>query len=188
MVGLVAPFENHGVSRQFRHQLRVLDDDISPEVHGATMTLDQVVDVQQVIEVDAACALLLDSPGAPATANVPGLVAADVELLAGEMRKQLGEQLSHELDAALVRWVQAEGRHLPGMSLPGQLEAIRTLGKVIVAWQLKPVVHVPERVLVRHKLHEPLATIGVEAEYVLAGHRARLRPYLLVVLVGESVL
>src|SRR5215207_2774968 len=152
------------------------------------MTLDQVVDVQQVIEVDAACALLLDSPGAPATANVPGLVAADVELLAGEMRKQLGEQLSHELDAALVRWVQAEGRHLPGMSLPGQLEAIRALGQVVVAGQLQPVVHVPEGVLVGHQLDEPLTAIGVEPEYLLTGHRASLRPYLAVVLVGEGVL
>src|SRR3712207_3161504 len=46
----------------------------------------------------------------------------------------------------------------------------------------------PERVLVRHQLDEPLATVGVEAEDVLAGHRARLRPYFTVVLVGEGVL
>src|SRR5215207_8452305 len=119
MVGLVAPFEHHGVSRQFRHQLRVLEDDISPEVHGATVTLNQVVDSEQVVEIDAACALLLDGPGAPATANVPGLVAANVELLAGEMRKQVGEKISHEPDATPVRWVQAEGWQPPGLSLPG---------------------------------------------------------------------
>src|SRR5215217_8997597 len=115
MVSLVAPFQHHGVFRQLRDQVRVLDYDVSPEVHRATVTLDQVVDAKKVVEVDAADSLLLDGPGTPATANVPGLVAAYVELLAGEMWKQLGEQLSHELDAAPVRWVQAEGRHLPGV-------------------------------------------------------------------------
>src|SRR5215216_168279 len=166
----------------------MLNDDISPEVHRAAVPLDQIVDSEQVVEVDAASTLLLDRPGSPATPNVPGLIAANVELLAGEMRKQLGEQLSHELDAPGVRRVQAEWRHLPGVPLPGQLEAIRALGQVVVAGQLEPVVHVPEGVLVRHKLDEPLAAIGVEPEYVLTGHRASLRPYLTVVLIGEGVL
>src|SRR5215211_6651423 len=188
MVGLVAPFQHHGVFRQLRDQVRVLDYDVSPEVHCATVTLDQVVDAKQVVEVDAADSLLLDGPGAPATANVPGLVAAYVELLAREMRKQLGEQHSYELDAAPVCWVQADGWHLPGVPLPGELEALRALGQVLVSCPLQPVVHVPEGVLAGYQLHKPLATIGVEPEYVLTGHRASLRPYLAVVLVGEGML
>jgi hypothetical protein len=72
--------------------------------------------------------------------------------------------------------------------MQGQLEAVRAFGQVVVAGQLQPVVHMPEGILVRHQLHEPLAAIGIEAEYVLACERARLRPYLSVVLVGEGVL
>src|SRR5918994_106566 len=84
MVGLVAPLEHYRIFRQFRHQIRMLDDDVSPVVHRATVMLDQVVDPEQVIEVDAARALLLDGLSAPSLPHVPGRIAAHVELTARE--------------------------------------------------------------------------------------------------------
>src|SRR5829696_4611635 len=74
MICFVAPLEHHGVFRQFRHQLGVLDDDVSPVVHRAAVPFDEFVDPEHVVEVDAASSHLFDGPGAPATSHVPGLV------------------------------------------------------------------------------------------------------------------
>src|SRR5215211_7430862 len=89
MFCFVAPFEHHGVFGQFGHQLGVLDDDVSPVVHRAAVALDEFVDPEHVVQVDAASTLLFDGPGAPAATHIPGLVAANVELRTREVRKQL---------------------------------------------------------------------------------------------------
>jgi len=89
MVGFVAPFQGNHVAGQLRDQVRVPDDDVAPELHGAPVAGDQLMDLAQEVQVDAAGALLPDDRLAARARlpDIPGFVAANVELAAAEVRQ-----------------------------------------------------------------------------------------------------
>ena len=173
VIRLIAPLQRDDVARHFGHQLRVLHDDVAPELHGAAARLHLAVDLEQEIQVDTARAALLDRLFAAHLAQVDRLVAADVELPAAEMRQQLVEDAAHELDAAGIDGAQAErGRR----NAPSGYHTHPALRPAAGSGQGQPARHVAEGVLVGHQLDEALAAVGVERQDFLARHRATHLP------------
>src|SRR5436853_7619079 len=96
----------------------MLDDDIAPELHRMTARCDIIVNLQQKVEVHAPFTTLLNCCSAAPLTEVEGLIAADVEHVAGEVRQELVVQAADELRAAGVNrseaectWTEAPRRH-----------------------------------------------------------------------------
>src|SRR5207248_7471638 len=89
MAGLIAPIQGDEVAGQFGDKFRVVQDDVAPKHHALAAGRDFAVDLLEEIEIDPAFAAGGAAALALAEAEVPGLVAADVEARAREVRQQL---------------------------------------------------------------------------------------------------
>ena len=114
----------------------------------------------------------------------PRLVAADVDLPAGEVRQQLLQQLVDQRDRPGIGRAQG-AEHAP---VRVKDRRIVVLAQGAVAGMDHPARQVAEGVLIRHQLDVALAAVGVEVDHLLAGHRRPAGPHLPVVAVGEGVL
>ncbi len=60
VIDFVAPEESCDVGAELRGEFRLVNDDVSPELHLETASLYLILDTQEVIEVNARFALLFD--------------------------------------------------------------------------------------------------------------------------------
>jgi hypothetical protein len=96
VVELVAPFHGDGVFGQLGNELGALDDDVAPKLHRVAASRNGSMNLLQEVEVDALGATLFTRLLAAAEAQVEGLVEADIEDLAREVRQQLVIQVVQE--------------------------------------------------------------------------------------------
>ncbi len=185
MIRLITPHQRDRVAGQLRDELRMMQDDVAPEVHGPPVPGHPLVHRAQEIQVNPPAAAFRTGRLAPALAQVHRLVAADVEAPAGEVRQQLVVQLVQQRQPARVERVEAE-RIRPPLA-PG-LVAVGTLGQIAVAGMLQPALQVAEGVLVRRQFDSPRPAVRVQRAHLVAGQRAGLRPHLAMARVGEGVL
>ena len=127
MVGLVAPFQRHHIFGQMLHQLRMLHDDVAPELHYFAMLLGQLVNLGQELQIRAAHADFFHHLFAGALAQVHRFVAAHVHHIAAEVRQHLIQNIADQVNAAGVNWVQ---RKRLGKVAPACLAAVGRFGQV----------------------------------------------------------
>ena len=187
MVALVAPVERDHVLRQLAHQLRVLQDDVTPEHRAFPARPCEFCHLQEEVEVHAPLALLLHGCGAASVAQqVERLVAADVDEPRPEIRQQLVEEPCDELERCGIggterRWVLLEAAPRERRT------ALRELRQMIVGGLSQPPLEMPEAVLVRHELDAVHGAVEIELAYLRRCHRRGVLPHLLVRRVGEGM-
>src|SRR6185503_6756097 len=101
-------FERDGVAPQLGDELGLLDDDVAPELHAVAARGDERVHLLQELEVDAHLAFFGDGGRRAALAEIEGLVEADVELAAAEVRKQLVVEVGEQVEGARIGGAEAE--------------------------------------------------------------------------------
>src|SRR5690606_22164010 len=126
----------------------LLENDVAPELHPSSPGGYALVELEQEVEVHAVLAALLDPRLAPALAELPRLVAADVEGAAAEVRQQFVVERIHEVERLVVGLERAAVRLPAGVRV---LEAVRAFREMLVGLVAQPALHVPEGVLVRHE-------------------------------------
>ena len=93
MIGFIAPVQGDRIRGQLRDEVRFLENDVAPEHHSPAMADDEIVHAAKKIEIDLMHAAAAAFVFASALADVEGLIAADVEQAAGEIRQELGIQI-----------------------------------------------------------------------------------------------
>src|SRR6185295_6703117 len=109
MAGLVAPGQRDGALRQLAHELRLLDDDVAPELHALAARADARVHGAQEVEVDVVLAAPLALRARATEAQVEGLVQPDVELAAREVRQELVVEVLEQRQAPGIERTEREG-------------------------------------------------------------------------------
>ena len=128
----------------------------------------------QEIEIDAAFAFGLAQPPALAQPEVPGLVAADVEALAGEMRQQFVVKPAQKRQGAGVIG-RERGRVAQECAAGSFVRVLGNFRQLLQRRIFEPITQVAERVLVRDQVNAELAAARVELQDFLAGQRAPIR-------------
>jgi len=102
MVRFVSPFHGNDVFRQLRYQLRVLQDNVAPELHGAIMPPHKGIYFLQEIQVNPAFPQARHVLFAASLAKAEGFIAAHVELVAGEVGQQAVIHAAQQINARRV--------------------------------------------------------------------------------------
>ena len=138
-----------------------------------------------MIEVDAVFAAFSDGLLTEALAELPRLVAADVHLMASEIREVAVEQRAREVDRSLV-WAQCAGEFL---ELSGERvnPAFGAFGHRAVARVAQPALHMPEGVEVRDELDADRRARIVELTDLRGRQRRSILPDVFVPREGERV-
>src|SRR6266404_2733655 len=89
MAGLVTPVEGDKVLRQSLDEGWVIQNDVSPEHHLAIARGNFLINLFKEIHIHRAFAFCFTKLFALASAQVPGFIATDIEIVAGKMREQL---------------------------------------------------------------------------------------------------
>ena len=186
MAGVIAPDDGHGFGRRILREREVLEEDVAPELHGASALAPKRAQLLKMIEIDAVFAAFGDGLLAEALSEFPRLVAADVHLPAAEVRQIVVEQRGREIDRSLVRPERA-GKFL---ELAGQRmdPAFGTLGHRAVTRMTQPALHVAEGVQVRHELDAGRGASVVEFADLRGRQRRGVLPGVLVAAEGERML
>ena len=174
MIRFIAPFHRDDVLGQLRNQFGVVHDDVAPELHGASVARADRVDFHQEFEVDHARAARFAGFLAPALAQGPGFVAADVHLPARKTGQQTVVHVLDQRDAARVH--------------RAQIAAAGCLGEGGIARQRQPPAHVPEGILVRDQFDPAIAAVDIEHTDLRGRHWRGVDPHLGMIPVGEGVL
>jgi len=152
----------------------MLHDDVAPELHGAPMLLQEIVDFQQKFKVDFADAPRFYRLLAAAFAKAPRFIAAHVELSARKIREHVAVHVLEKRDAAGID--------------RAKIAAVRRFRKVRILRVLEPPVHMPEGILIGHEFDKALLAVSVEGADLRRRHRRSVFPYHVVIAIGEGVL
>ena len=140
-LAIVTPVEDRDVTRQVGEQLRVSSHGVAPDLDRSTVSRSDVVNVTHEVEPDARPSETFDCLSRFAESEVVGLVAADVELRAREIRQQLVVQAVEKLQTFdRGRERERKFRDLP----PRELDAPVGLGEWAVAIVREPPLEVAE--------------------------------------------
>ena len=147
---------------------------------------DFAMDLFEEINIDAAFAFRRAQGFALAAAQVPGLVAADVEARAGEVRQQFIEQFAQKGERAGM--IRSEGGRIAQERSALAFVGLLDLGEFLQRRIFEPVTQMSERVLVRHKINAEFAAASVELQNLVTRERPPAAPDGFVISVGERVL
>src|ERR1043165_2250805 len=137
MLCFVTPIQSDHVAWKFFDQFRVMKNDVAPKHHLLSSFLDLAMKLQKEIEINPAFAQAFTKFFALAAAQVPGLVTADVEKIAGKVRQKFIEKFANKLDCAGVVGGQWGG---VTKKIPRRTEvSLAALGKFFERRILKPV-------------------------------------------------
>src|SRR3989442_402701 len=137
----------------------------------------------QEIEINAALALLTAEISAPAAAQVPGFVAADIEKGAGEVWEQLVIEFAQEGQrAGMVRGERA--RITQERAVRAQVGPAG-FGQFFQRRIFQPIPQMAEGILVRDEIYAEVAAVGVELQNFFPGKRPPIAPNRFVIAVGE---
>ena len=186
MVRLVTPVHGDELFGQATDEFGMFQDDVAPEHHGSAATVDFALEFLDEVEIDAAFALGLATLFALAFAEVPGFVAADVEILAGKIGEQFVVETADERQGAGM--FRGEGRGAAQEILGLGLVRLGNFGEVLESAIFEEIAEMAEGVLIGHKVNAQFAAAGVEDADFLAGEGAPALPDGLVIPVGEGVL
>src|SRR5882724_562384 len=164
----------------------MVENDVAPKHHLATAGGDFAMDFLQEVEIDAAFAFRLAEPLALAAAEVPGLIAANVEASAREMGQKLIVQLAQEGQGAGV--VRGEGGGIAQKFTARAFVRFVDFGQLFQRRIFKPATQMAEGILVWDEVNAEFAALGVELQNFVAGERTPIAPNGFVVAVGKSVL
>src|SRR5688572_9458162 len=88
MVGLVAPFHDNAIRRQFWHEFGMMNDNVAPKHHAITAFGDIGIEFLEPIDVNTS-ASALGFFFALALPQFPRLITANIELFAGKVGQKL---------------------------------------------------------------------------------------------------
>ena len=138
----------------------------------------------QEFQVDRMFALARDALLALPLAELPRLIAADMEAVGREVRQQFGVQGVDE-GRAFGGGGECAAERAPASD--GVLEAVRAFRQMLVVLVSQPAFHVAERVLVWHQFDSALRAIAVDLADFLRSHRRGVLPDGCMVLIREGM-
>src|SRR5262245_56707776 len=109
MVRLVAPVQRDEVARQLANEVRIFQNDGAPENHPVASLLNFPVNPVQEVEINPALAEECAKCFAPATPQIPCLVATNIEEPAGKSRQQLTVEFADEPQRSGMIWRKRGG-------------------------------------------------------------------------------
>src|ERR1043165_696588 len=146
MLCFVTPIQSDHVAWKFFDQFRVMKNDVAPKHHLLSSFLDLAMKLQKEIEINPAFAQAFTKFFALAAAQVPGLVTADVEKIAGKVRQKFIEKFANKLDRAGIVWSE-RGRITKKIARRANVR-FADFGKFFERRILKPVTQMAEGILV----------------------------------------
>jgi len=156
------PVQEQNVVGQFGHQLRVVQQDVSPDLDASPVARSQFAQPQNMLQVDAPDADLGCQARRAPLPQVPGLVAAHVEPGRAEGGQHIAIHVVEQAVRVLVRHVER----------PADVR----LGEPLVLRDAQDVVHVPEGLQVGLQFHLPFPGVGVQCQDVVPGEGPAPRP------------
>lgn len=98
-VGFVSPDDGGDVLGELVDEFGAFEEDLGPELGFGVLAVGAVEELFEEVEVDGVFAVFLDLFVAAALSELPGFVAADVELFGGEVGEEFLVELVNEVEA-----------------------------------------------------------------------------------------
>ena len=135
-LGLVVPVQHDHVLREFRQHLRVLQDNVRPQVQTLAVPVALGVKLADETGVNFPHAHPRGRAGAAALAEFPRLIPAGVEIVGRKDREKLFIEFRHQPDGTGVQ----RAKRGPA----GEPVGARSLGQVAIGGQSQDAFHVAE--------------------------------------------
>src|SRR6202142_3319005 len=170
---------------QFLDKPGIFQNDVAPEHHSPSTGGNLPMDLLEKIQINAAFAFRLAKFLALPPAQIPGLVATDIEERTRKVREQFIVKPAQEGQGT---WMIRGQRRRPADIFPvGSGVRSGNFGQLFEPGMLQKMPEVAERILVGHEVDAQLPAVRVKLADFIAGQRAPALPDGWVLLIGERV-